>query len=93
VTNVLQVLHSGTHELHTWVVLQKPIFQELILATCQRLEQVTRVFFSRHMGDNLVYGLITSRCLDASLGLGCVHLVRCRSQVLTYDNFNSIRFP
>jgi hypothetical protein len=46
VTNVLQVVHLATHWLYTWVVLQKAIFQESVMDTCQRLEQVARVFFS-----------------------------------------------
>jgi hypothetical protein len=50
VTNILQVLHSATHWLCTWVVLQKPIFRESVLATCQRLEQVARVFLSQAHG-------------------------------------------
>jgi hypothetical protein len=44
VTNSLQVIHSAIHCL--WVILQKPIFWELVLATCQWLEQVAKVFFS-----------------------------------------------
>jgi hypothetical protein len=46
--NSLQVLHSTTQWLRTWVVLQKLIFQELILNTCQRLEQVAELFFHAH---------------------------------------------
>jgi hypothetical protein len=37
-------------------------------------------FFPRHMGDDLVFGLITTKCLEVSLGLGCVHSARCRSR-------------
>jgi hypothetical protein len=33
----------------------------LILDTCQRLEQVVRVFFSKHMGGDLFFGLVTTR--------------------------------
>jgi hypothetical protein len=46
VTNSLQVLHLAIHWLRSWVVVQKPIFQELVLATCQCLEQVVREFFT-----------------------------------------------
>jgi hypothetical protein len=52
------------------------------MATCQRLEQVDRVFFPEHMGGDLVFGLITIRCLVFCLGLCYVHLARCRSRVL-----------
>jgi hypothetical protein len=45
------------------------------MATCQRLEQVARVFFfPRHISGDLVFGLITTRCLGLCLDLGCVHL-------------------
>jgi hypothetical protein len=81
-TNVLQVLHSATHWPRTWVVLQKPIFRESVMAICQRLEQVARMFFSRAHGGDLVFGLVTTKCLVFCLGLGCVHLARCRSRVL-----------
>jgi hypothetical protein len=46
------VLHSAIHWLCTWVVLQKFIFLELFLATCQCLEQVTK--------EDLVFRLITT---------------------------------
>jgi hypothetical protein len=45
VTNSLQVLHFAIHWLRSWAVLQKPIFQELVLVICQRLEQVVKEFF------------------------------------------------
>jgi hypothetical protein len=58
------------------------------MATYQRLEQVTRVFFSRHMGGDLVFELITTRCLRLCLDLGYVHLTRCGSQVLYQGTCN-----
>jgi hypothetical protein len=60
-TNFLQVLNLAIHWLCTWVVLQKPIFRELVWATCQYLEQVDREFFlSKHMSGDLVFRLITT---------------------------------
>jgi hypothetical protein len=50
VTNSLQVLHLAIHRLRFWAVLQKPIFQELVLATCQHLEQVVKDFFTEAHG-------------------------------------------
>jgi hypothetical protein len=64
----------------TWAVLHKPILQESVTDTCQQLEQVAKVFFFLAHGGNLVFGLITTKCLEVSLGIGCMHLVRCRSQ-------------
>jgi hypothetical protein len=57
-------------------MLHKPILQESVTDTCQQLEQVAKVFFFQAHGGNLVFRLITTKCLKVSLGIGCVHLMR-----------------
>jgi hypothetical protein len=62
VKNSLHVLHLAIHWFRSWAMLQKPIFQEMVLATCQRLEQLVKEFFlPRLMGGDLVLILITIR--------------------------------
>ena len=43
----LQVIYSIIHWLRTWVVLQKPTSQGLVVAASQHLAQVAKEFFTR----------------------------------------------
>jgi hypothetical protein len=105
VTNVLQVVDSGYTSVlglcyrslflgvgygYMWIRLWLHV---------NNWSKLLGFYFPRHIGSDLVFRLITTKYLEVSLGLGCMHPARCRSQgfcikrVVTRDNLNSIKFP
>jgi len=46
----LQVIFSTIHWLRSWAILQKPSFQDLVIAASQCLAQVAKEFFIRSHG-------------------------------------------
>ena len=77
----MQVIYLVIRWLRTWVILQKPDLQDIVVAVSQQLTQVAKDFFSPgHMGGGLVYELIVTRlCQVFSLSLVvCLMLGRGR---------------